>query len=353
MLSTATRQATNKVTLQNFDAEDGDKRSKLKRDRNAALLEKDQFLAEPKSKARSEIAGQMRRVGNVEGAMRLEKENALIQLGLSYRSKQLELEAKIADMRSKGVEISEQEAAGYRKSLEAQQQFDLGNITRQFDVFQSEIMPTVQESVGGFFKSMLDGSKSVGDAFTDMLDNITGKIIDFAVNQAVSSLLGGMFGGGGGLFGGGGGGAGGGGGGILSIFGFADGGIVGGGNIDTLRRQPGPIGDALRREGSNSVLSALTPGEMVLTVAQTQAFFNNPMSRDILNFKGGGLVPGGTGIVASGGSGSSAGSNVNIALNVAGGNDGGVDYAMVAKMAKNAATAEINRQQKPRGSLAR
>jgi TP901 family phage tail tape measure protein len=320
MLSTATRQASNKVTLQNFDAEDNDNRSKLQRDRNAALLEKDQFLAEPKSKARGEIAGQMRRVGNVEGAMRLEKENALIQLGLSYRQKQIELEAKIADMRSRGAEISEQEAAGYRKSLEAQQKFDLSNINRQFDVFQSEIMPTVQESVGGFFKDLVSGTKSVGEALSDMLGNIASKLLDFATNQIISSIFGGLFGGGAGK-------AAGGkvGGGILSILGFADGGVVGGGsNMDALRRQPGAIGDALRREGNNSVLSALTPGEMVLTVAQTQAFLNNPMSRDILNFKGGGLVPGGAGIIASGASGSSVSVIVPVTVN-GGGNQ--VDWS--------------------------
>jgi TP901 family phage tail tape measure protein len=348
--STAARQATSKAALQNFDAEDGDRRQRLNRDREAALLDKDRFLAEPKSKARADVAGQMRRQGNVEGALRLEKENALIQLGLSYRAQQLELEAKIADLRSRGVELSEQEVAGYRQSLEMQQQFDLSSINRQFDAFQSEILPSVQESVGGFFKSLLDGSKSAGEAFNDMLDNIISKILDFAVNQIVSSLFGGLFGGGGGgLFGGGGGG----GGGIMSIFGFAAGGIVSGANTEALRRQPGPIGEALRREGSNSVLSALTPGEMVLSVAQTQAFLASPMARDVLNFKGGGLVPGGGGSASN--RNTSTGPSVNIALNVAagGGSGGEVDYGVVAKMAKNAATAEINRQQKPRGSLAR
>jgi hypothetical protein len=190
----------------------------------------------------------------------------------------------------------------------------------------------------------MDGSKSVGEAFEDMIGNITSKIFEFAANQIVSSLLGGMFGGGaGGGFGGG----------IMKIFGFADGGIVGPqNNIAPFRDRPDAIGAALRKEGSNSVLAALTPGEMVLTTRQTQAFLNNPMAQEILNFSGGGMV-GRSGSPMASNNSSSIASNVNIALNVKGGDGGGVDYAMVAKVAQRAATGEISRQQKPRGSLSR
>lgn len=177
-----------------------------------------------------------------------------------------------------------------------------------------------------------------------MIGNITSKIFEFAANQIVSSLLGGMFGGGwGGCFGGG----------IMKIFGMKEGGVVEAqNNIAPFRDRPDAIGAALRKEGANSVLAALTPGEMVLTTRQTKAFLDNPMSQEVLNFSGGGMV-GRSGSPMASNNSSSIASNVNIVLNVRSGGGGDVDYAMVAKVAQRAATGEISRQQKPRGSLSR
>ena len=333
-----------KNRLTGLDETENFEKGKLKRDRDMALLDKDSMMASGGIEARRKTGARMREFGNVDGANKIEKEAALTELTLSYRQKQLALESKIAEMRSKGVEVSEAEAQSMRDQISALEQADLSNLNRQFDTFQSEIMPTIQSSLGGFFKTLMDGSKSVDEAFTDMIGNITNKIFEFAANQIVSSLLGGMFGGGaGGGFGGG----------IMKIFGFAEGGIVEAqNNIAPYRSRPDAIGAALRKEGSNSVLAALTPGEMVLTTRQTAAFLNNPMANEILNFNGGGIV-GRTGSpILSQNNATNSGGNVNIALNVDGGRSE-MDYAMVAKVAQRAASGEISRQQKPRGSLAR
>jgi TP901 family phage tail tape measure protein len=335
--------STNKNRLTGLNESQQFEGAKLKRDRDVALLDKDSMMASGGIEARKKQGARMREFGNVDGANKVEKEAALTELTLSYRQKQLALEAKIADMRSKGIEVSEAETAAMRDQISALEQADLSNLNRQFDTFQSEIMPTIQSSLGGFFKTLMDGSKSVDEAFTDMIGNITNKIFEFAANQIVSSLLGGMMGGGGG---------GGFGGGIMKIFGMAEGGVVEAqNNIAPLRARPDAIGAALRKEGSNSVLAALTPGEMVLTTRQTSAFLNNPMASEILNFAQGGIV-GKSGSPMMSQNNAVSSSAVNIALNVDGGRSE-MDYAMVAKVAQRAASGEISRQQKPRGSLSR
>jgi hypothetical protein len=339
-ISNSKNAAQNRMT--GLDESQSFESGKLKRDRDVSIFEKDQMLADGGIQARRKQGQRMRSFGNADGANQIEKEAALAELALTTRQKQLALEAKIADMRSKGIEFSEAEVQSLRDQISALEQADLSNINRQFDTFQSEIMPTIQSSLSGFFTTLMDGSKSVGEAFEDMIGNITSKIFEFAANQIVSSLLGGMFGGaGGGGFGGG----------IMKIFGFADGGVVQAQNQDYLRAIPA-IDEALRREGPGGVIIAAKKDELILTPRQTQAFLNNPMAQEILNFSTGGIV-GRSGSPMASNNNSSIASNVNIALNVKGGDGGGVDYAMVAKVAQRAATGEISRQQKPRGSLSR
>lgn len=342
-------QAANKNRVVGLDESEFFETEKLNRDRASALFEKDSMMAEGGINARRKTGERMRGLGNIEGANKVEKEAALEELGLQYRQKQLALQSRLNDLRSKGVEVSEADAQAARDQLTALEKADISKIKEQFNTFQSEIMPTVQSSLSGFFKSLMDGSKSVGDAFSDMIGNITSKIFDFAANQIVSSLLGGLFGGK--TSGGSGAGAGGIGGGILGIFGLASGGIVQGQGQSPLRAIPA-IDEALRREGPTGVLAALTPGEMVLTTRQTQAFLNNPMANEILNFSSGGMV-GRTGSPILQSTASNPATNVNIALNVASGSGDGIDYGIVAKVAQRAADESIRRQQKPRGILNR
>jgi hypothetical protein len=260
------------------------------------------------------------------------------------------VEEKINSLRAQGVDVTQEEAQAMRDSVSAAKEFDLSQVNSQFDTFTQEIMPTIQGAVGGFFKDLISGTKSTEEAFSDMIGNITSKILDFAVNQMVSSIFGGMMGGGGGMFGGGGGG-----GGLMSIFGFAD-----GGDIEPqpqqkqLRDRKDAIGAALRKEGPNSILAALTPGELVLTVSQTKAFYDAGLDREVPGFAMGGIVPGGSSPGGASSSGSSRGSGGNSAptinLNVNGGGDG-IDYNRVAKMARQAAGAEISAQKRPRGML--
>lgn len=100
------------------------------------------------------------------------------------------------------------------------------------------------------------------------------------------------------LFGGGGGGSAVGGilGTIGNILGFERGGVVPGQNHQALRSLPG-IGDALRREGPNAIIAALSPGEMVLSRSQVRALRSGGAASLIPNYKDG-TTPGlGGGVV--------------------------------------------------------
>lgn len=85
-----------------------------------------------------------------------------------------------------------------------------------FDTMKS----TASNVLKGFITDLKDG-KSGAEALGNSLNKIADMLIDMAVKQLVTSAFGGLGGGGGGLLGGGGMG-----GGILSLFGFADGGIA-------------------------------------------------------------------------------------------------------------------------------
>ncbi|MBW4460434.1 MAG: tape measure protein [Nodosilinea sp. WJT8-NPBG4] len=147
-----------------------------------------------------------------------------------------------------------------------------------------------------------------------------------------SNLFGNIFGGGGGQGGGGlggiigslfgGGGSGGGLGSIIGmvtgLLGFKDGGVVGQmGMVNTT------IEDALRKEGSNSVLATLTPGEYVLN-EKMQNVLNGVLAyqgqsiENVLGFKNGGVVPGAavsTGVNLSQ-TATKTGPNISIPINI-------------------------------------
>jgi hypothetical protein len=49
--------------------------------------------------------------------------------------------------------------------------------------------------LGDAFKSVIQGTKSIGDALLDMLGNIASKLLDMAMNSLITDLLGSLFGG--------------------------------------------------------------------------------------------------------------------------------------------------------------
>jgi murein DD-endopeptidase MepM/ murein hydrolase activator NlpD len=72
---------------------------------------------------------------------------------------------------------------------------DISNIKAQFQDLGRIVTTELVVGLGEAFKSVIQGTKSVGQAVVDMLSNIASKILDMAMNQLITNLLGGLFGG--------------------------------------------------------------------------------------------------------------------------------------------------------------
>jgi hypothetical protein len=161
--------------------------------------------------------------------------------------------------------------------------------------------------------------------------------------NGVLGLLGSL----GGLFGGKGGGNA-----APAIPGLADGGPVLNQAMGNLRSLPGPIGAALRREGSNSVLSALTPGEYVLTPSESRQYLAmgglSGMAR-VYNFSEGGMVPGAGGGSISIPTYNNAPTSTSTTVKFETQSIGGVDMVTSDQLA--AAEARINSRNNPQKAV--
>jgi tape measure domain-containing protein len=228
------------------------------------------------------------------------------------------------------------------------------------------------------------GARSLGDAITksssqgsSLFGNAIGGIFGGggALGSAtkgggggIGSMLGGLFGGGGS----------GGGGGlmggllqmVLGLFtgGFKDGGEIpdipgyaGGGSIRSmvshskLRVGDDAIAKAMRREGGNSVLATLTPGEVVLSVAQAQRYKALGLD-DIVGYKTGGTVGGGPTIrpmVNTSNIGGSTSVSVPVTINSSGGNkeDDAKSANQLAQKVRSAVYEVIQKESRFNGVL--
>ena len=72
---------------------------------------------------------------------------------------------------------------------------DISNIKAQFQDLGRIVTTELVIGLGEAFKSVIQGTKSVGQAVVDMLSNIASKILDMAMNKLIMDLLGGLFGG--------------------------------------------------------------------------------------------------------------------------------------------------------------
>ncbi|XHX80942.1 MAG: peptidoglycan DD-metalloendopeptidase family protein [Stenomitos frigidus ULC029] len=304
-------------------------------------------------------AGILKGNGQDVEATALENQAAKAQEQLRYKQQLLDIETQIAEASRNGIPFTSEQVAKLTADAGQLNQINLSGIDQQFKSLGQTIADGVGKSFGDALTSIIDGTKSVSEAFTGMLKNIASQLLQQGINRLVGSLFGGLFGGGGGggggilsgLFGGGGGGGG------L----FSGGGLVGGGILNAssgamvpnvpssgFRNGYGAISSALKREGSNAVLAALTPGELILSVAQTKQFLGMGLDRT-LNFAGGGIVPG-----ATGGSASGAGGGVSITVPVTVGDNAGIKdnksfSENIAAGVRSVVQQEMLKQQRPGG----
>lgn len=321
------------------------------------------------------------------GAQALREEFAVGQENERYTNQVAGIEALRGS-----TQFTNQELDALLEKASQVNELNLENIDAQFKDLGETLADIGKNSLGTFFNDILTGSKSAGEAFKDLISNILSQVAQLAVNALMKDIFGGG-GGLGGLFGGGqqqagGGGLGsalgelfgagqsiaapaasGGGGGMggtlgtifqlgsMFIGGMKDGGEVSPLDHDAYRSGYGAISEALKREGSNSVLSALTPGETVLTVEQSRKY-KQMGGEEIFNFKKGGTVPGGRSVpkAPSGSGDDRKGGDINVPINLAI-NDGGSADDRDIPAFKQVMEAQIQevilRESRPGGTLHR
>lgn len=315
---------------------------------------------------RSAQAGYASAYGFDYQAKQFQKANAIDEQKMKYMDASREID-RLAEAGGK-LEKSPEIVAQLRTNLESLNTIELNTINAQFNPLVDGLK-SVKGAFQGFLGDVIVGNMSIEEAFDKMIENVLNSLAQLAAQLITEQLFGAIFGlgGGGGMFGGGGGG-----GGILgSIFGFASGGDVPTVDHSAMRDRPDSIGRALRTEGPNSVLATLTPGEKVLSVAQTQRYHAMGLDRfvesgartalasaqrsesfgRIFQFNAGGIVPGGAAIptpkIQNGGE------TINIPINInsEGGGKPSIDTNRMNDAVRNAVIQEIRRQKRPNGEL--
>ncbi|MBD1858587.1 MULTISPECIES: peptidoglycan DD-metalloendopeptidase family protein, partial [Leptolyngbya] len=227
---------------------------------------------------------------------------------------------------------------------------NLASINQQFNETREIISDNVLPPFKNFVTEMWQGTKSIGDAFKNMISGLLQNLTQLAVNKLFTGLFGKLFGGIGGEFSG-----------IPDIaspiLNFASGGDVPAIGGNSFRSGYGEISAALRREGPNSVLAALTPKEKVLNVDEAMAYrklFPNGIG-SVANFSVGGdvgkIMPVAS-IPLTGGN-SGGGQNLSFHTSVQVSSDSGIDPRRVQEHFQKTVQDEMLRQTRPGGLLYR
>ena len=286
-----------------------------------------------------------------------EKEIAIREQNLSFQSGMRGIQEY-----ARSVNLSSEAVTELQDNLRKLNEIKLANISAQFDPFQQVANSAIAGLQNGI-EGLLNGTQSLGDAFMSWGATVADTLAKVAAEWITNELVRGIFGmsrpsqgtlgsiadiGSGGVFGG-----------LMqglgAIFGFSDGGNVGTGSFNEYRKMNNPIGEALRREGNNSVLAALTPGEQVLNTVEADIYrkmFPTGLKAAVLNFNSGGAVPGMSSNVAN--VLNKAGNSVNVNMSVDAGstatNSDGKSKAL-EKQLRSVVIAELQRQQQPGGIL--
>lgn len=214
--------------------------------------------------------------------------------------------------------------------------------------------PVAQSGFGGAIASLFGGMGAVpaaapgfGSGVMSLLGGMGAVPAASGLGGGIASLFGSLFGGAGG--------------GIFSLLGglLGGGGLLNfsdGGSVPTVpnhkayAKGDGAIAEALKREGHNAVLAALTPGERVLTVAQAKRYDELNVDQ-VLNFKRGGVVPGAA--IATPKMQAGGGVNVNAPVTVNTSNADSVDVPAFQRVIDARIQESILRESRPGGTLNR
>ena len=339
-----------------------------------SVMSKENLFSKGANDAKSATATQMKAMGNTEGATVLEREVRLSQEALRYRQELLNIDKQVYELRKQGQVVTEQEVLGLQQQAGVVNEMNIKGITEQTKGLKGILADTAKTGFGQFFKDLITGSKSAGDAFKSFAESMLAKMADMAMNMMMSNLFGGGGGGGkggggiggliSGIFGGGGGGGGlmgavtsGGGtlgtsgplGGLLGgLFGAAD------GTLPNFARGNGTAIDAaFSKERSQSgglspKLVVVNDRELILSAKQSERFTALGLGPMVSNFADGNL---GSSVAPRAGLSSG---DVNVPINItgdSGGNTPNVNPRKLQGEIKALIQQHINEQKRQGNSL--
>jgi tape measure domain-containing protein len=294
------------------------------------------------AKTLQDKAGILRGSGDIFGANALDKQAAILQANAAYQARLLEIKST-AGQTADEFHRANEEAALFN-------QLSLKNIDSQFKTLGQTITDNFKGTFESSIQSLIEGKSTIEGLFQSLISNLIGQFAQLAANNFTKALFGGsgdifssLFGG---IFGG-----------AApaaasysfpaGTLGFSSGGTVTSDGISgQLRRGRNPISAALQREGPNSVLAALTPGEQVLNLQEAQRY-RAMYPQGIPNFAGGGAV----GNVASGGASGGTSITINVPVDNRG-SSGQIDAKALENRVRATVVEEITRQTKNGGLIA-
>lgn len=275
----------NKITLDSFkatleDALNTDSISRFQKRIDQVINL--QYLESSGLEARkAKIVQNVSRGGNPFINNRSQREIGAIEEDRRYILEGLETDKKIAELQASGENIPDTEIEAIKENLFQIHNINLDNLSDQFKTFGRTIDDIAKSGLQGLSQSIADviiDGGNLGEVFQNLFRTIANGFIKNGLDSLIGGLSNNLFGGGhlqqssglsNGLLGGiddilGGG--------IFSILGFSSGGTVPAISGGNLRYTSSQIGDALRREGNDSVLATLTPGERVLTKEENRIY---------------------------------------------------------------------------------
>jgi hypothetical protein len=235
-----------------------------------------------------------RLAGNNEKAAVYGRSAAIGTEQLRYNDQRASLKEQVAQAQASGIVFPTDELDRMSAAVDKVHEINLGNIKAQFDELNASVSTSNQKlldlgngAATDFFQQMIGGTASVDDAFKGMLRSIVQGLSQIVAQNLAGQIFGSAdtkdkYQGNGSN--------------IIStigkFLGFADGGEVPHDNsFKTMRQGNNPVAVALRKEGVNAVMAALTPGERVLNLRETAAYHAR-FPQGILNYATGGIAGG-------------------------------------------------------------
>jgi tape measure domain-containing protein len=279
--ATASRNA--KVPFETAAAEAAQTRKEV----SAIALTKSPVLAATQAEA-----SQLMVRGKFAESAAVGRQAAIGEEQLRYNDQRASLKEQVAQTQASGIQIPIEELNQMNDAVEKLHNINLSNIKTQFDELTAaisasnlQLMEMGQGASTDFFQKIISGTATVDDAFKGMVRSMINGIAQIIAQNLAAQMFGSAQSGdknqGGassalGFVG--------------KLLGFSDGNEVPGDNrFQSMRQGNSPIAHALRKEGSDAIIAALTPGERVLNLQETAAYHER-FPAGILNYNTGGIA---------------------------------------------------------------